>query len=265
LGEDEVTTLYQGGLAGTSIGDLIFGPAAEMPVVDFILGPDTVTLDFITINPAGEHGLQKSLDMRDWALVEDATIENVEGDLIRAMAARDDDEEAYYRGVLLGVPPIFSDDLESGAPGWTVTVVQGDTNWELGTPAVAGLMEAHSGANAWGTNLDGPYTNSAIVSLRTPVIDLTGITRPRLNFWYYVDATEGAEGVQLKYFDETGEVPLFVSESIFWGTTPDWTEFSQTVPTAAREQRVIIEFLFLSDDAEPNGAGFYLDDVVVEE
>lgn len=71
--------------------------------------------------------------------------------------------------------------------------------------------------------------------------------------------------MQLKYLDESGEVELFVSESIFWGTTPGWTEFRQSVPAAAREQRVIIEFLFLSDDGEPNGTGFYLDDVVVED
>lgn len=265
LGEDEVTAIYEGGLAGMSIGDFVFGPAASMPVVDFVLGPDTVTLDFITVNTAGIHGLERSTDVRAWSLVEDASIEVLEGNVIRAMAAREPDEEVYYRGVLLGVPPIFSDDLESGAAGWTATIVRGDTAWELGTPAVAGLMAAHSGANAWGTNLAGPYTNLAVASLRTPVIDLTGVARPRLSFWYYVDATEGAEGVQLKYLDESGEVELFVSESVFWGTTPGWTEYSQSVPAAAREQRVIIEFLFLSDEGEPNGTGFYLDDLVVED
>lgn len=236
-----------------------------MPVVNFALDDTNVTLDFRTRNAAAIHGLEHSGDLMNWTVVEGATTELLGDDIIRAMAARSQDKNAYYRGLLLGVPPIYETDFESGENGWTATVIEGDTAWEFGTPAVAGLMAAHSGDNAWGTDLDGPYGNGAVASLRSPVIDLTGASRPKLSFWYHVDTPEGAEGVQLKYLNETGDVEIFVSQDILWGTTDGWTEFRQTVPTAAREQRVIIELLLLTDGSEPNGAGFYLDDVLVED
>jgi hypothetical protein len=67
----------------------------------------------------------------------------------------------------------------------------------LGTPE-SGPEAAHSGENVFGTDLDGSYAPGALLSLRSPVIDLEGQGRPRLRFWYFIDATEGAEGGRLK-------------------------------------------------------------------
>ena len=54
-------------------------------------------------------------------------------------------------------PPWF-DNLESGAPGWTVVpdpVNGSDINWTLGTPDNGLATSAHSGTNAWGGDLNG--------------------------------------------------------------------------------------------------------------
>ena len=122
---------------------------------------------------------------------------------------------------------------------------------------------AHSGVNAYGTNLDGDYGNNVATSLRSPVIDVTAIGRPQLTFWYHVDTVEGTEGVQLRFYNENGE-RLTEREGILWGQTEGWTEFSEVFPEEARSQKVILEWTLLSNDSEPNGVGFYLDDVVVE-
>lgn len=265
LAENEVTAIYEAGLSGTSIGDIINGPAGALPIVGWAVDDGNVSLDFITSNVNAEHGLESSTDLLAWTPVEGAMAELLGEDTIRLTATRAGDLTTFYRGAVLGVPPIYQTDFESGEEGWTATVLQGETAWELGTPAVEGLMAAHSGENAWGTDLDGPYGNGTAASLRSPVIDLTGASRPKVSFWYYVDATEDAEGVQIKYLDASGDVELFVSQDILWGTSEGWVEFRQTVPTAAREQQIIMEFTLLTDNSEPNGAGFYLDDFLIED
>ena len=53
-------------------------------------------------------------------------------------------------------------------------------------------------------------------------------------------------------------------EETFWGTTDEWTKFSMAIPTEALGRKIQLEWLLLTDGAEPNGDGFFLDDVLVD-
>lgn len=171
-------------------------------------------------------------------------------------------DERYYRVRQTPPPPLLSSDFEDGPGGWTAETLTGETPWELGTPNVPGLTMASSGVNAWGTDLDGDYGPNVMASLRSPVIDLAGVSVPRLTFNYFIDSTADVEGGQLRFLDEAGNA-LFVLEQIFSGVTEGWTPFSLAAPAAVREQRIVIEFLFLTDGDAAVGAGWYIDDVIV--
>ncbi|MDB2347590.1 hypothetical protein OAV21_00520 [bacterium] len=179
-----------------------------------------------------------------------------------------DTTELYYRVRQVAPPAIYFTDFEgeNGAEGWTVETDSGSTEWELGTPAVDGLMAAASGTQAWGTDLDGNYTSEFnLTRLRSPVINASVKTAPKLSFNYFIDSTIDVEGGQLRFLDESGE-PLWVQEGedILSGQVGGWTPFSIRFPSDARGVPVIIEFAFLTDDDGDVGAGWYIDDVKVD-
>ena len=92
----------------------------------------------------------------------------------------DDNHGNLYTFQTLKAPtPPWFDNLENGAPGWTVVPdpdYGSDINWTLGTPNNGLVTSAHSGTNAWGSDLDGDQ-NFFIASnyLYSPVIDLSGL------------------------------------------------------------------------------------------
>ena len=67
----------------------------------------------------------------------------------------------------------------------------------------------------------------------------------------------------MNILDEEG-TPLHEREEIFWGMTDEWTQFSMILPEEAKNQKIHLEWLLLTDDAEPNGDGFFLDDVGID-
>lgn len=243
---------------------VLIGGALPVPVAtEFVLDDDNVTVFFETPEPENDHALESSKDLLEWAVDPDAVLSDLGDGLFSMSVARATDAELYYRVKLLPPPPLLADDFESGVGDWTVETLLGETAWELGTPNVEGLTEAASGTNAWGTGLDANYGPGTVTSLRSPVIDLTGIGRPKLSFNYYIDSTPDAEGGQLRFLSESGEV-LFTREEIFSGKTDAWTPFSVTIPREARDQRIQLEFRFLTDGDEAVGGGWFLDDVVVD-
>ena len=99
--------------------------------------------------------------------------------------------------------PPWSDNLESGAPGWTVVpdpVYGSDINWTLGTPHNGLQNRAHSGTNAWGSDLNGQsFSLLASSFLYSPVIDLSGVSQATLTFWHSFDFSSGLEDGQLRH------------------------------------------------------------------
>ena len=69
--------------------------------------------------------------------------------------------------------------------------------------------------------------------------------------------------MQLRILEEGGRL-LYMRDEVFWGTTDEWMNFSMAIPTEARDQTIQLEWLLLTDEGEPNGDGFFLDDVVID-
>lgn len=177
-----------------------------------------------------------------------------------------DAQALYYRVRQVPAPAHLSTDFENGAEGWGAFADEGDTTFELGTPDGAGLTEAASGENVWGTHLTGEYGPDTVARLRSPVVDVTGDNSPRLSFNYYNDTVLDVEGTVIQFLDENGELLASLNdpEQIITGQTGGWIPFSVRFPGAARETKVIVEFMFLSDGDGDVGAGFYIDDVRID-
>jgi subtilase family protein/thrombospondin type 3 repeat protein len=127
--------------------------------------------------------------------------------------AEDDNHGALYtfqtRPALR--PPWF-DDLETGAPGWTVVPDPSgsDMNWTLGTPNNGLETAAHSGTNAWGSNLHDQSFNIANSFLYSPIIDLSGFSKVTLAFWDSFDFSSGLEVGQFGVSTNTSQPPASI-------------------------------------------------------
>lgn len=76
---------------------------------------------------------------------------------------------------------------------------------------------------------------------------------------------DGATGAGLIFNSSTvnsGNQLAFMDD-IFWGQTDGWTDFSTRLPEDAWGQKIRVQWALLTDGDEPNGSGFYLDDVLL--
>ncbi len=235
---------------------LVEPPAPQLDIISFESDADQVSIDFLALDVSAPHEMETSADLIEWTALE-TTVSVVDGAQLRAEVARDDAAAAYYRVVQLPPPPILGSTFEDGADGWTVDAGV----WESGMPA-EGTITAIEGTNVFATSLQDGYTDNANSGLRSPIIDLTGVSNPRLRFQYFQEMGED-EGVRLDFLDADG-TPLFNSDIIFTGSSGGWVEFNRPIPTEARDQEIFVEFRLLTDsDAGNNGFGFALDDVLI--
>jgi hypothetical protein len=125
----------------------------------------------------------------------------------------DDNHGLLYKFTTRKAPqPPWSDDLETGAPGWTVVPDTGgsDMNWTLGKPNNGLQTQAHSGTNAWGSDLNGQQFNLVANSLLvSPIIDLSGFSKVTLTFWDCFDFSGGSSGIPL----EQGQIMISTNSS----------------------------------------------------
>jgi subtilisin family serine protease len=108
--------------------------------------------------------------------------------------------------------PPWYDDLETGAPGWTVVPDPSgtDLNWMLGTPSNALQTAAYSGTNAWGCDLRGQSFTNASTFLYSPFIDLSGFSQAKLTFWHCCDFSSGVETGQLGVSTNSSTPPISI-------------------------------------------------------
>ena len=177
---------------------------------------------------------------------------------------------AFYQVANVPPAPIFEEDFETGAAGWTTQDLgESGTLWELGKPT-NGPGEAHSPTRAYGTGLAKDYGDYTDVYLVSPVIDLTGLDNARLEFWSYRDCEPAFEGeltdaCQVWILDEDGEylndVPIWVRG----GEAKQWRLEKGKIPAEALGQKIRLEFSFSSDGGQDNGpqAGWFIDDVAI--
>ena len=177
---------------------------------------------------------------------------------------------AFYRVAETPAPPIFFDDFESGAPGWaTSDLGKSGTKWELGKP-IGGPGDAHSSTRAYGTGLADDYYDDTDIYLISPLIDLTGQEKARLEFWSYRDCEPAVGGefydwCRVMILDEDGE---YLVDDPIWlrgGEAKQWRLEKAKIPTEILGRKIRLEFNFSSDDVQDNGlqAGWFIDDVAI--
>ena len=177
---------------------------------------------------------------------------------------------AFYQVANVPPAPIFEEDFETGAAGWTTQDLgESGTEWELGKPT-NGPGEAHSPTRAYGTGLAKDYGDYEDVYLVSPVIDLTGLDNARLEFWSYRDCEPAFEGeltdaCQVWILDEDGEYLNDVPVWIRGGEAKQWRLEKGKIPAEALGQKIRLEFSFSSDGGQDNGpqAGWFIDDVAI--
>jgi len=143
----------------------------------------------------------------------------------------DDNHGALYSFRTLKAPqPPWFDDLESGARQWSVVAdptTGSDMNWTLGTPNNGLQTTAHSGTNAWGSDLHGEQFNLLASSyLLSPNIDLSGLSTATLTFWDCYDFSSGLEQGQMLVSTNSGAsfTALPVLADFSGSSALDWTE-----------------------------------------
>ena len=177
---------------------------------------------------------------------------------------------AFYQVANVPPAPIFEEDFETGAAGWTTQDLgESGTLWELGKPT-NGPGEAHSPTRAYGTGLTKDYDDYTDVYLVSPVIDLTGLDNARLEFWSYRDCEPAVEGelydwCQVMILDEDGE---YLVDNPIWirgGEAKQWRLEKAKIPAEALGQKIRLEFNFSTDGGQDNGpqAGWFIDDVAI--
>ena len=177
---------------------------------------------------------------------------------------------AFYQVANVPPAPIFEEDFETGAAGWTTQDLgESGTLWELGKPT-NGPGEAHSPTRAYGTGLAKDYDDYTEVYLVSPVIDLTGLDNARLEFWSYRDCEPASEGelydwCQVEILDLDGEYLLDNPIWIRGGAAKQWRLEKAKIPAGALGQKIRLEFNFSSDGGQDNGpqAGWFIDDVAI--
>ena len=178
----------------------------------------------------------------------------------------------FVRAEATGTITIAEFDFENDGQGF---IPSGD--WEWGTPAsdnelpggeVAGGNEGSTGA--WATNLGdgGPPVSGGITPamdsiLRSPDIDLAGITGAQLAFAAAVDAAPG-DTLEILVRDAADDA-LLQTINPFPDGFPTDTQWQNLGPFALSqdtdERTIYLEFRYFGND--PEYLGFYLDDVEV--
>ena len=145
---------------------------------------------------------------------------------------------------------LFSDDMESGADGWSA-----QPPWAITSES------AHSPDHAWSDSPGGAYGPNLNVSLLTPVIDLTSATSPELTFWHKRQfAADGFDSGQVWATTDLGSTYTLLAT--YTGTDLEWSQATIDLSAYAGVPSLRVAFQVQSD-ADLTGDGWYVDDVAV--
>jgi hypothetical protein len=164
---------------------------------------------------------------------------------------------------------LFAANFEADDGGFTAVTTAGSA-WEFGAPTSMGLggdvVEGNGGsAQCWGTDIGNPgeYAVPTATKLRSPVIDLTGVTGAQLTFAEALDLELGDTAV-VNIIAETGDT--VIAAAIYTATDGNinstvWEAVPAIDLAAGVGMRVRLEWAFTGGTAEY--LGWYIDDVTV--
>ncbi len=258
LTPNELLSIYQNGLNGKPLSEELDPVSIQSVAVD----GNNVKLVFFTPFASRDHVVQqKEVVDGAWTDLEGLAQRDLGDGLFEVSVPAPTAGVGFFQIASIPPPPIFFDDFESGAPGWTHGGAKDE--WELGTP-VNGPGGAFSGDNAYGTDLDDDFEPFTEAFLRTPEIDLTNVSVANLRFaeFHSVDTEIDFHSVVVNVIDSDNNI----IEEIFRaaGSTAGWTQRTIRLAGPTVGARVKIEFLLFTDDFNPL-PGFYIDDVEIRE
>jgi hypothetical protein len=177
----------------------------------------------------------------------------------------------FIKGGVTPPSPLFSDDFESGATGWTHG--GGGDSWALGTPTNPdGPSGAYSGAQVYGTGLNANYNGGETAWLHSPPINLGGLQQATIVYreWadFYPNTTFDYGQVNLVDADTLTPVATglwTVSDTTTNYTAEGWIERVVDIPSpnTMSSTNVMIEFMMNTDPFNPTYPGWFIDDVKV--
>jgi hypothetical protein len=259
LTANELLSIYQNGLNGKPLSEELDPVSIQSVEVD----GNNIKLVFFTPFASRNHIVQQkdAADAQTWTDLEGLTLNDLGDGLFEVSVPAPASGAGFYQIASIPPPPIFFDDFESGAPGWTHG--GSEDEWELGTPA-NGPGSAFSGANAYGTDLDGDFEPFTEAYLRTPEIDLTNVSVANLRFaeFHSVDTEIDFHSVVVNVIDLDNNIIEEVFRAA--GNTAGWTQRTIRLAGSTVGAKVKIEFLLFTDDFNPL-PGFYIDDVEIRE
>lgn len=149
---------------------------------------------------------------------------------------------------------LFADDLESGAPGWTLVRngPSGTSSWKLVT--TQSKSPTHSFTCGGGTS----YAGGSDCELTSPSIARAGATAPTLRFEHKIGGQSGRDEGRVYASADGGAWTLLAGPYSGVGA---WAPVSLALPTEATSLRV--QFRFTSDTDGTQGAAWFVDDVRV--
>ena len=242
---------------------------APLEIGNLVLSEDGGGVDISwASSPAQAYGISVSDDLTDWTELVAGVVGNQGGETTTYTAAAEDlAGQQFYRVFVSGAAPPLNEGFEDGASGWTASTGEdhvGDVAWEVGSPA-NGPDGAKSGANVAGTDLDADYTEGTWVTFTSPEVNLGALLNPQLSFSYFLEV-EGASAGRVSIVGNDGG-PLYDpgdgEELFFFENTDGWQDVTFDLAAEigdARKFNVVFEFR-----AAGSGAGFFIDDVLIEE
>jgi uncharacterized repeat protein (TIGR01451 family) len=141
----------------------------------------------------------------------------------------------------------FSDDVESGNPGWSA-----QAPWAITT------LKAHSPTHAWTDSPAGSYANNLNVALTSPVIDLSGYGQVTLEFWQICDTEAGYDYCHVEVSADGGAA--WSELAAYDGSHAQWEQVRLAAPMLENQPDARIRFR-LTSDTGVTADGWYVDDI----
>jgi len=177
----------------------------------------------------------------------------------------------------------YSNDFDSGAPGWVADTTNQGTLWQLGFPNFGATSSTHSGSNCWDINLNSGYISNAYTTLTSPAINSGAQSTIFISFWQNFNIETNWDGCLLQYCTDSANqqwitvgsvnAPLstnwYNTDSIHSSGMPGWSGSSNgwfnsaiVIPNPSVNGHIWFRFLFTSD-ASVTFDGVSIDDFSV--
>jgi hypothetical protein len=258
-------------------GPDVVGPSAPFQItrVRYNTASDTVDITWNSV-PGRFYTVEWSVDMKSGPVVWSEFIDITATGTTTTVTDIDippGTRMRYYRVLEWSDGPprviLFSDDLESGAPGWTTLVNDAleNTRWELGTPggSTGPLTGADGSASAWSTNI-GDYGSGSNISLRSPAVDLSAAGSAELTFSAFRDADGFGDTAVVRFRRASDLVQLGAETAIDMSVfDDDYESVSIPVVPEAIGENVVIEWNFVSDASADAFSGLTIDNIEIAE